>query len=52
MMRVYLTDSAHSTEFNEIYNEYFAHLKEPQSARATVYVGLPEGQIDALAVIG
>nr|WP_235034639.1 RidA family protein [Streptomyces sp. SLBN-115] len=53
MMRVYLTDSAHSAEFNEIYNAHFADLREPH-ARATVYVGLPEGlliEIDALAVI-
>jgi reactive intermediate/imine deaminase len=53
MMRVYLTDSAHSAEFNEIYNEYFADLHEPQAARATVYVNLPAGlliEIDALAV--
>nr|WSY56258.1 RidA family protein [Streptomyces sp. NBC_00886] len=49
MMRVYLTDSA---EFNQIYNAYFADLREPH-ARATIYVGLPEGlliEIDALAV--
>jgi len=52
MMRVYLTDGAHSAEFNEIYNAYFAGLYE-RHARATVYVGLPEGlliEIDALAV--
>ncbi|MFJ2967559.1 RidA family protein [Streptomyces collinus] len=53
MMRVYLTDSAHSAEFNEIYNAYFADLHE-RHARATIYVGLPEGlliEIDAIAVI-
>lgn len=55
MLRVYLTDRAHSAEFNEIYNKYFADLREPQAARATVYVGLPAGmliEIDALAVVG
>ncbi|MEU3463732.1 RidA family protein [Streptomyces sp. NPDC006733] len=55
MTRVYLTDTAHFAEFNEIYNEYFAGLKEAPSARTTVYVGLPAGlliEIDALAVLG
>lgn len=54
MMRVYLTDRSHSAEFNKIYNEYFADLQGPQSARATVYVGLAERlliEIDVLAVI-
>jgi enamine deaminase RidA (YjgF/YER057c/UK114 family) len=52
MMRVYLTDSAHTAEFNQIYDAYFDGLTEPH-ARATVYVGLPAGlliEIDALAV--
>ncbi|MFG2294913.1 RidA family protein [Streptomyces sp. NPDC048603] len=59
MIRVYLTDTAHFAEMNEIYNAYFEeHLKEfPEapSARTTVYVGLPAGllvEIDALAVLG
>ncbi|MEV6005255.1 RidA family protein [Streptomyces sp. NPDC051976] len=55
MTRVYLTDTAHFAEFNEIYNEFFAGLKEAPSARTTVYVGLPAGlliEIDALAVLG
>jgi reactive intermediate/imine deaminase len=56
MMRVYLTDVDHFAEMNEIYNAYFEGqgLKEPASARTTVYVGLPEGlliEIDALAVL-
>ncbi|MBB5938224.1 RidA family protein [Streptomyces zagrosensis] len=55
MLRVYLTDVEHFAELNEIYNEYFADLKEAPSARTTVYVGLPAGlliEIDALAVLG
>ncbi|MEU1789022.1 RidA family protein [Streptomyces sparsogenes] len=55
MVRVYLTDTAHFAEFNEIYNEFFADLKEAPAARTTVYVGLPAGllvEIDALAVLG
>ncbi|MEV4333653.1 RidA family protein [Streptomyces sp. NPDC049597] len=55
MLRIYLTDRAHSAEFNEIYNQYFADLQEPQAARATIYVGLPARlliEIDALAVVG
>ncbi|MDK1476976.1 RidA family protein [Streptomyces sp. 549] len=55
MVRVYLTDTAHFAEFNEIYNAYFADLTEAPSARTTVYVGLPAGllvEIDALAVLG
>ncbi|WP_314171845.1 RidA family protein [Streptomyces winkii] len=55
MIRVYLTDTAHFAEFNEIYNEYFADLTEAPAARTTVYVGLPAGllvEIDALAVLG
>ncbi len=55
MVRVYLTDTAHFAEFNEIYDEYFADLKGAPAARTTVYVGLPEGllvEIDALAVLG
>ncbi|MEU7313419.1 RidA family protein [Streptomyces sp. NPDC007083] len=55
MIRVYLTDTAHFAEFNEIYNEYFASLQEAPAARTTVYVGLPAGllvEIDALAVLG
>jgi reactive intermediate/imine deaminase len=55
MIRVYLTDTAHFAELNEIYNEYFAGLTEAPAARTTVYVGLPAGllvEIDALAVLG
>lgn len=57
MMRVYLTDTGHFAEMNDIYNAYFQEqgLKAPASARTTVYVGLPAGlliEIDALAVLG
>ncbi|MCL2553130.1 MAG: RidA family protein [Actinomycetia bacterium] len=55
MIRVYLTDTAHFAEFNQIWNAYFAGLKEAPAARTTVYVGLPAGilvEIDALAVLG
>ncbi|MEU1802106.1 RidA family protein [Streptomyces sp. NPDC019937] len=55
MIRVYLTDTGHFAEFNEIYNEFFADLKEAPAARTTIYVGLPAGllvEIDALAVLG
>ncbi|MFD9431599.1 RidA family protein [Streptomyces sp. NPDC060002] len=57
MIRVYLTDTAHFAEFNELYNAYFGEqaLTAPPAARTTVYVGLPAGllvEIDALAVLG
>ncbi|WP_424212062.1 RidA family protein [Streptomyces sp. BI20] len=57
MIRVYLTDTAHFAEMNEIYNAYFEEqgIKEAPAARTTVYVGLPAGllvEIDALAVLG
>lgn len=57
MLRVYLTDTAHFAEMNEIYNAYFEEqgLQAPPAARTTVYVGLPAGlliEIDALAVLG
>ncbi|GGU36672.1 RidA family protein [Streptomyces lavendofoliae] len=55
MMRVYLTDTAHFAEMNEIYDAYFADLTVPPAARTTVYVGLPAGlliEIDAMAVLG
>ena len=55
MIRVYLTDTAHFAELNEIYDEFFAGLTGPPAARTTVYVGLPAGlliEIDALAVLG
>ncbi|MEU6063303.1 MULTISPECIES: RidA family protein [Streptomyces] len=57
MIRVYLTDTAHFAEMNEIYNSYFEEqgLTQAPAARTTVYVGLPEGlliEIDALAVLG
>ncbi|WP_156723335.1 RidA family protein [Streptomyces apocyni] len=56
MVRIYLTDTAHFAELNQIYDEYLAaqNLKAPASARTTVYVGLPAGlliEIDALAVL-
>ncbi|MGW7361786.1 RidA family protein [Streptomyces sp. NPDC054802] len=54
MIRVYLTDTAHFAEMNEIYDEYFAGLTVAPAARTTVYVGLPAGlliEIDALAVL-
>ena len=55
MVRVYLTDTGHFAELNEVYDEYFAGLTEAPAARTTVYVGLPPGllvEIDALAVLG
>jgi enamine deaminase RidA (YjgF/YER057c/UK114 family) len=55
MVRVYLTDTGHFAEFNELWNTYFASLTQAPPARTTVYVGLPEGllvEIDALAVLG
>ncbi|WNI17466.1 RidA family protein [Actinacidiphila sp. ITFR-21] len=55
MIRVYLTDTGHFAEFNELYNAFFAGLEEAAAARTTVYVGLPAGllvEIDALAVLG
>jgi enamine deaminase RidA (YjgF/YER057c/UK114 family) len=55
MIRVYLTDTDHFAEFNEIYNDYLADVSEAPAARTTVYVGLPPGllvEIDALAVLG
>ncbi|GAB2959397.1 Rid family detoxifying hydrolase [Amycolatopsis acidiphila] len=51
MVRVYLTDTDHFAEFNEVYNQL---AQEPYPARTTVYVGLPAGhlvEIDALAVL-
>lgn len=53
MMRVYLTDTAHFGEMNDVYNEVVK--QQPFPARTTVYVGLPAGllvEIDALAVLG
>lgn len=55
MLRVYLTDTGHFAEFNEIWNDCFAGLEQAPAARTTVYVGLPAGllvEIDALAVLG
>lgn len=55
MLRVYLTDTAHFAELNDVHNEFFADLTEAPPARTTVYVGLPAGllvEIDALAVLG
>ncbi|MBB1246047.1 RidA family protein, partial [Streptomyces durbertensis] len=54
MVRVYLTDTDHFTEFNAIYDEYFTDRVKVPAARTTVYVGLPAGllvEIDALAVL-
>lgn len=54
MIRVYLTDTAHFAEFNEIYDDYFSGLTQPPAARTTVYVGLPAGllvEVDVLAVL-
>lgn len=54
MVRVYLTDTAHFAELNEVYAEFFAGLTQPAAARTTVYVGLPAGllvEVDALAVV-
>ncbi|OEV04832.1 RidA family protein [Streptomyces oceani] len=56
MLRVYLTDTAHFAELNEVYDAYFAEqrLQAPPAARTTVYVGLPPGllvEMDALAVL-
>ena len=50
MLRVYLTDTAHFQEMNDMTARV---VGEPFPARTTVYVGLPEGllvEIDALAV--
>jgi reactive intermediate/imine deaminase len=57
MIRVYLTDTGHFAEMNEVYDSYFAEqgLTQAPAARTTVYVGLPAGhliEIDALAVLG
>ncbi|MEE1939290.1 RidA family protein [Streptomyces sp. TRM 70361] len=58
MVRVYLTDTAHFAEFNELYDAHLAECLADGSAppaRTTVYVGLPAGllvEIDALAVLG
>jgi 2-iminobutanoate/2-iminopropanoate deaminase len=51
MMRVYLTDTDHFAELNDVYAEV---VPQPYPARTTVYVGLPAGflvEIDALAVV-
>jgi 2-iminobutanoate/2-iminopropanoate deaminase len=51
MFRVFLTDTAHFAEMNEVYAEF---ISDPLPARTTVYVGLPAGllvEIDALAVL-
>lgn len=50
-VRVFLTDSEHFEEMNEVYATFFS---APPPARTTVYVGLPAGllvQVDALAVV-
>lgn len=55
MMRVYLTDTAHFADLNEVYGQFMnEHAQQPHPARTTVYVGLPKGllvEIDALAVM-
>jgi reactive intermediate/imine deaminase len=51
-VRVFLTDSEHFQEMNDVYATFFS---KPRPARTTVYVGLPAGlfvEIDALAVVG
>ncbi|MCC9738905.1 RidA family protein [Streptomyces sp. MNU89] len=57
MIRVYLTDTDHFAEMNEIYNAHFEEqgLRQAPAARTTVYVNLPAElliEIDALAVLG
>jgi reactive intermediate/imine deaminase len=50
-VRVFLTDTDHFQEMNDVYATFFS---KPRPARTTVYVGLPAGllvEIDALAVI-
>jgi 2-iminobutanoate/2-iminopropanoate deaminase len=50
-VRVFLTDTEHFEEMNEVYATFFT---KPRPARTTVYVGLPAGllvEIDALAVL-
>jgi 2-iminobutanoate/2-iminopropanoate deaminase len=50
-VRVFLTDTAHFGEMNEIYAEYFS---EPYPVRTTVTVTLPAGllvEVDLLAVV-
>jgi 2-iminobutanoate/2-iminopropanoate deaminase len=52
MVRVYLTDTDHFAEMNDVYKEFFT---EPYPARTTVFVGLSPGvlvEVDALAVLG
>lgn len=52
MMRVYLTDTSHFAEMNEVYSEF---VTAPFPARTTVFVTLPPGmlvEIDALAILG
>lgn len=55
MVRVYLTDTAHFADLNEVYGQFMTeHAQQPYPARTTVYVGLPKGllvEIDALAVL-
>jgi len=57
MLRVYLTDTSHFAEMNEVYSTFVGAPQNtaPFPARTTVYVGLPAGmlvEIDALAVLG
>jgi reactive intermediate/imine deaminase len=50
-VRVFLTDTEHFEEMNDVYATFFT---KPRPARTTVYVGLPAGllvEIDALAVV-
>jgi 2-iminobutanoate/2-iminopropanoate deaminase len=50
-VRVFLTDTDHFEEMNEVYATFFS---KPRPARTTVYVGLPAGllvEIDVLAVM-
>lgn len=56
MVRVYLTDTAHFAELNDVYGAFMSEYvtEQPYPARTTVYVGLPTGllvEIDAMAVV-
>jgi reactive intermediate/imine deaminase len=56
MMRVYLTDTGHFADLNDVYGQFMSeHVTDQRyPARTTVYVGLPKGllvEIDALAVL-
>ena len=52
MVRVYLTDTAHFAEFNEMYDGFFAGLRSPRRPhdRLRGAAGRAAVEIDALAV--